>query len=271
MPTDYLPPAKACVRVLNSIRNLAPIEAAARHARGDDGTARERRQEDTPYRAFGMAWQDGGFRGGIIQHGRKNAYTDYAGAYKRWKADTGVSDPRTGCQIAQHVLCIVSPSAIEGDPWNPRNPSVRKLVRDAVQWANSEFGDKATWAARYDVDEAGAGVVDLLVSPHHEFRIGRGKPKDRIAVAAAHDRIRRKWGARYSYSALQDSWAQWAQERGWNVERGIPKGASRREHLSPEAYKRLDDVARQAFDAQADRIAALEAELQVRPTRARRD
>ena len=58
-----------------------------------------------------------------------------------------------------------------------------------------------------------------------------------------------------------DSWAAFAQVQGWEVERGVPVGESRHAHLSPEAYKRLDDSTRAAFDAMTELNANLEEEL----------
>ena len=233
------------IRVKPPIRTVAGIKAASLHAAGKDATARAHLRDGAgEHRALSCVWHDGGYKPGMIVRGVESIGTDYLSALNAFTKDNGIATKKGG-QLCLHLLCIVTPEAIKGDPHDPDNPEVRRLLADAIKWGDHAFGtdgSKATFAARYDIDEHGSGVVDLLVAPNHVFTMGRGEAKRRVACHAGLERLGKRHEQFYTYSACQDSWNKWMNEQGWDLRRGEPKAKTKREHLSPEGFK--DDLER---------------------------
>ena len=72
---------------------------------------------------------------------------------------------RKGAYTALHMIVGVSPEWIAdaGDVHDPKNPRVQALLRETQAWGEKELG--GVWHCRYDVDEKGSGIVDLICSP----------------------------------------------------------------------------------------------------------
>ena len=243
------------------IKNRASLRAAEKHARGQDRAAKRRRREDATTRALAYALaSDGELRGNVDS----KIGLGLEAAFDRYLTTSGVLE-RKGATLALHLIVGISPAWIlaAGDPHDPDNPRVRTAIREAVGWANREFG--GVWAARYDLDEKGSGIVDVLCSPSRSYSMGGGEPKARISTAATLRDLAMRRGVHpaRSYSALQDSWAEWAARRlDPSIKRGRPKVETGREHLEPEDYAAaIDAEAQAALDRRSAELDRYEAEL----------
>ena len=166
-------------------------------------------------------------------------------AYKRHKNRQGASEKK-GVKPVMHVVVGVSPEWLGSGVHDRDDPRVKRLLNAAIEWANAELG--GTFAARYDVDERGGGVVDVFCAPVREYAVGRGRTMRRmVAPAKALRELGQRRGRKISYSAMQDAWAEWAnRELGdgrVQFQRGRPKAETRAENLSPEDYKRSLELA----------------------------
>jgi hypothetical protein len=181
-------------------------------------------------------------------------------AYRSFRKATGAAEGK-GAAIMAHAIAVISPEALadSGDPRDPNNPKVQALFDQAQAWARSEFGEDALVSARLDVDEKGAGVVDLYLCPTAMQSGGRGrKPKLTISVKSALERIAAENGQGRSYSALQDSWAGWASKHiDPRLQRGKPKRQTMREHVHADVLRGEAEK----LERQAEKIASFVAEF----------
>ncbi|MFG1313879.1 hypothetical protein [Xanthobacter autotrophicus] len=211
------------------IKTFANLLSAQAHARRKDkkGPGRQRPGADA---ANNYCWSlaGGGFEAG----------TDYVAAFKEHKRRHGITSDGNGA-LSMHLLVILSPGwlAETGDPrdWQG-NPRVWQLIEEARRWAEDAFGQDSVWAVRYDADEDGAGNVDILCSPVRADGRAKARPKLKISVNKALQELARRHGRQKSYSALQDSWAEYAQR---HLDACIVRGeeGSKKQHLTPEEYK----------------------------------
>lgn len=236
---------KAAIRV-NKITSIAQMRGATFHAERADDTSKARLREGAEAGA-GLAWS------------KDTNDRDYLAAFKVHKAELGAKE-RKGAPLAMQALCVVSPEWVKGagdlhDPDNPRN---RALFDQAKAWAESWAGKDAVFGARLDLDEAGGAVVDLMIAP---VRDSRGKPV--ISTQKALVELKAATGERNEYSALQTSWADWAREHlDAQIERGLRKEISNRQHLSPETYGLVKDQARAETAQERDQPSDLYQALQ---------
>ena len=238
------------------------------HARGVDAAADRRRRPDATHRA--VSWDE--------VHGEKvwpvPPPLEEDGEGKRVRPDAPPSGPdydqllsehlarhnakmRKGATATLHMIVGISPSTLKalGNPHNPDDPAVRKILREVREWGEREIG--GVWAVRYDLDERGCAVVDLFASPlRANKRSGRVAVSARQALKELAHRYKRS-GAR-SYSALQDSWVEHARRTiDSSIERGLPIEVTGREHVSSEAWG--DTVEASIAAAEADAAAEMEA------------
>ena len=254
-------------RVFVRVQPLAAPPALGRataHARGQDLTARSRRRDGLEAgspRAIG--WQRGWDQWRAWAPGDETV--NYWTAWESHVAETGAR-LRKRAPAALHLIVGVSPGwvAERGDPHDWNNVRVRALTKAAVQWAQRELG--GVIAARYDVDEEGSSIVDVIAAPVRE---GRGRQAGKwISTNKALSELQVRCKRRQAYAALQDSWHAYAREHvDQGLERGRPKRFTGRENVPPEAYKeglkverkRLADGhrkvrrERRALEAEADR------------------
>ena len=215
------------------LKTEAAIANAARHARGDDPAAKRRHVHEGPRAWAGVRNAEGEWETGT-QGGK---LFDLRPAFNRHLKRTGAS-LRKGTPRAMHLIVGISPDWLgsEAVRHNPESRRVKELVRNAVDWAEQELG--GVWAWRYDLDERGSGVVDIFASPTARYRQGRGAERLWVSVSTALRNITAKHKARKSYSALQDSWHQWAQA---NMDPGFRRGEKAeitgRKHLTIREYK----------------------------------
>ena len=254
-----------------NLKTVADIRSAERHAKREDKTSVLRQREGASHvdNHFWSRCGDALDTGGA----------DYFAAFKAHKAKHGVTSERRGAALASHALVGVSPEWLEatGSPHDLNNPRVQLLIERAKDWVESWCGEGAVWAVRYDTDEIGSGIVDVIASPirtaHHKS--GSNKPSISVnkantdLVDAVNARRLELWveagqnaddyiPIRKSYRAMQDSWAWFAQEHlSPALERGDPKEKTRREHLYPEEFKEALAAAKSAeeFEAKAKDMA----------------
>ncbi|MFZ1302162.1 MAG: hypothetical protein WAQ27_06355 [Candidatus Microsaccharimonas sp.] len=214
-----------------NLKDFAQIQSAERHAKREDLTSQARQRADGDHR-HNHFWSRAG-------EGLDGGGADYAAAFKAHKAAHGIKTERKGAALGLHLLVGVSPEwlAEKGDPRDLSNPRVAELIDHARTWAESWMGAGAVWAVRYDTDEAGAGVVDILASPVRENRAGKAKTgKPSISVNKALKELQEAHGERTSYSAMQTSWAHYSHAHlDPALQRGQPE--SRQGHLTPEQFK----------------------------------
>ena len=209
------------------------LPVASQHASGLDRANERRRREDAgSARALSLTLGDPqGVR--ILQRGDA---VDYAAAYESYRAANKLVE-RKGAPLGLHLLIGVSAEALEGDPHDPHNPAVRRLFNEAKNWCDDAFGTKCCWALRYDVDEAGAAIVDVLLTPKRKYQYKSGETRWRAATRRARDELVERTGDRNDYAAMQTAWAAWAKEHVHPaIERGVPKKRTGREHLPPDVY-----------------------------------
>ena len=168
-------------------------------------------------------------------------------AFRHRKADTGAKEYR-GSPLGLHVLCVVSPEwiAAAGDPHDPGNDRNKRLFQAARDWGDKTFGPGAVVAARMDMDEAGGGVVDLVIVPVHEVK-QRGKVKNQISVNKAYEAA---FGGGRVFSKMQDSWAGFAKAHlDSEIQRGRSKALTGREHVHADIYRPMVQEAQREAEA----------------------
>lgn len=228
--------ALAAIRV-QKIKSMSTIRAAEAHGRRLDEASS--RRVDASRTALNLA---------ASQYSPDDPLAVEA-AYRGFKKATGAVEGK-GAAIMAHMIAVISPEVLAetGDPRDPNNPKVRALFEQAQAWARSEFGDESLVASRLDVDEAGAGVVDLFVCPTAMQAGGRGrKPKLTISVKSGLEAVAAKNGNKRSYSAIQDSWGEWASQHiDRRLKRGKPKRETMLQHVHAdilrEEYEKLDHL-----------------------------
>jgi hypothetical protein len=180
------------------------------------------------------------------------------GAFKRRKSETGAKEYR-GSPLGLHVLCVVSPEWLRaaGDLHDPGNDRNKRLFQAARDWGDQTFGPGAVVAARMDMDEAGGGVVDLVIVPVAEVK-QRGKAKNQISVNKAYEAA---FGGGRVFSKMQDSWAGFAKAHlDSAIERGKPRAETGRDHVHADIYRpmvqeaerRAEAIKRQAVERWSD-------------------
>ena len=239
------------------LRNRGDIAAAEAHARGVTSNARGRHVEGARIRALAYGTGPRGeLRGGAVPVDDTGRVPDRAiesapmclgASFDRHLGRAG-GRLRKGACVGMHLLVGVSPEwvAAAGDPHDvKRNRRVKQLLDAAILWAQSALGG-GVWAARYDANEAGSGVVDVFCSPVHAY----GQSDARfVSVNKSLTALARKHGRTKSYQALQDSWAAAAQQ---HLDPAFARGEpSDREHLVAEHYGARKDA--QAAIAGAER------------------
>jgi hypothetical protein len=216
------------------LRSIAMIVAAEKHARREDQSC-ERRLAEGKYMFAGrtadnLAWSPAGDPLAVYD------------AFKQRKKEAGASE-RKGSALGLHLLAVISPELIKesGDLHDPDNPVNQRIFEQAKVWAEQEFGAGSLIHARMDMDEKGGGVVDLVVVPVHQQTI-RGKTKNIISTRKALADISERWGDYRSFSAMQNSFADFARKNiDERIVRGVPKEISDAMHYEPAVLRERDD------------------------------
>lgn len=216
------------------LRSIAMIVAAEKHARREDQSCGRRLLEGrhmfADRTADNLAWSP-----------TEDPLAIYD-AFKNRKKEAGASE-RKGSALGLHLLAVVSPELIKesGDLHDPDNPVNQRIFEQAKVWAEQEFGAGSLIHARMDMDEKGGGVVDLVVVPVHQQTI-RGKTKNIISTRKALADISDRWGDYRSFSAMQNSFADFARKNiDERIVRGVPKEISDALHYEPAVLRERDD------------------------------
>ena len=220
---------------------IAHIREAERHARGINRSAKKRRRPDADARALARY---------IMPNGRMSAprvvhpdghpkapgsqpELDLEAAFKR-HLKLHNARLRKDAAIGFHLIVGVSPEYFDNptDAHDPNSKAVHDLLLAACEWAEKDLG--GVWHARYDVDETGSGVVDVICSPlRTDHRTGRKW----VSTFQPQAKLAKRWRQAYGYRAMQDAWAAYASKRlGRQFDRGTPARKSGRKHVLAEIY-----------------------------------
>ena len=247
------------------LKDTAAIAAASSHALGSDRSARSRRREgyDGPRAVCLIKGDTEKWKRATLVRPPDEGETpdplpypvDYRSAYTR-HLKRNQAHQAGNSHAAMHLIVGVSPEWFERpdgthEGHDVRSEKVRKLMLAAIRWAETELG--GVWAARYDLDERGFGIVDLMCSPIRKH----GKSgKHHVSIRKAQTELQARYpAAARGYGAMQSSWADYATEAlGSPFDRGVPKKLSGREHLIAEQYG-------EALDAGRKRVSALEKQI----------
>ena len=298
------------VRV-RAIKRRAQLGVASRHAARRDTTCSTPAEEggnqrpgyDPEKRALGWAWTEGDTppavrwiaeTPGVDDAGNRLPVPqpcDYLAALDHRLKRSGART-RKGSRIGFELQVGVSPAWIEelgglhdidGPAWTERTVP---LIQAATTWGQQQFGPEAIIAARYDRDELGGGVVDLVVVPVHDSKPGRATTSHPIvSTNKALEQIGGGKGKGYlAFRALQDSWAAYAQQHlDPRIQRGAPVEETGRQYVPPAAYRRyMERMEKEKAEKEAEitraaeRLASMEqalerAETQLRQARALMD
>ena len=226
----------------DKIISRAQLGAMQRHARGEDGISKSRRRPDAEYRA--LAWDFETERLRVYLAGKRGAL-NITDAFDNHLEQNDVEKLYKGAPLCLHLIVGVSDDWVKegGNLHDPHNPRNQKLLKSARDWAESELG--GCFAARMDMDEKGGAVVDVFVAPTYLKKTKR-KTSVQISTNKALTRLANKHNQQYSFSALQDSWAEYATEHlGMKFDRGESKERTKRENLRPEEYAAMDEERKQ--------------------------
>ena len=238
-----------CVKV----RDRRSLVATTRHAQGVDKSSIAHRVEGRPFRALVYVPESDTYETvdpaplpppPEDEEARKawvapppHPLVDLVARHDQWKEQADARH-RKGTPIALHFITGVSPSWVTeegGGSHNPENPRIRALLRAAADWCTEATGT-APFHVRFDLDERGTAVVDVVVSPTSDYSNGRtGKVRTWISTGKALAKLQ---GERdKSFQGLQDSWAEFAATRlDPRLQRGRPKKETLRDHVLSDDY-----------------------------------
>jgi hypothetical protein len=206
---------------VQKIKNHAGLVSAERHARRQDNSAHIDKDKTHLNEAEGYPGVDDPLS--IVK------------AYKARKKDAGASE-RKGASVALHAILGVSPEwvAAAGDVHDPQNPRNRALFDSAKKFMEERFGPGSVIHTRLDVDEAGAGVVDVIVVPVVEYQ-QRGKTKRQVS---ANSGLEAAFGRGRNYRRLQDAWADHCKRTlDPEIKRGRRREETGRDHVHHAVYR----------------------------------
>ncbi|MHB2205001.1 hypothetical protein [Methylobacterium sp. CM6257] len=160
--------------------------------------------------------------------------------------------------IGLHLLVSVSPAWVKqtGELHDPKNPRNVQLAEQAVAWVQAALGggEPCVVAWRYDLDERGGAVVDVVAAPTRAARLNRWCDERIVSVAGAlkalHSLHR---DDRTAFGALQTSWAVHAATTlDCTLRRGVRRDEDKAKYLDPARYGRLVDEARADAETEAN-------------------
>ena len=236
-----------------------------KHAKRLDETSQKRRVRQIDP----IAWSK-------VGDGINGGGCDIWDAFKAWKAESGAVE-RNGASLALHTLVGVSRGWLEEggrDAHDRHNERISQLVLEARLWAESWAGEGSVIHARFDLDEQGAGNVDLVIVPVRMQKRKSGRKKSAkevltISGRMAKEELRKKHKARTSGQAMQTDWNQWcAKHLDPRIQRGKSKDVTQREHIRADVLReegdklRAQQVGAERSQARFDEARLLEEEKQ---------
>lgn len=235
---------KAFVRTIK-LKSKSDVGATSRHAKGMDATSKARRREDALHRCVTLEADNT-----LQVHKVDSPELDLSAAFEAHLVKHNAK-LRKGAAIALHMIVGVSPEWVAdgGDPHDANNPHVGELLRAARDWAEREIG--GVWSVRYDLDEKGSSVVDILASPIRAHqRSGQHWVSTRRALRDLAEREGKPKSR--NFVAMQDTWHRTARERlDPAMQRGEDAKKTGLKHKSPEEYGELQDERRLVADERA--------------------
>ncbi len=238
----------ASVRV-ERLKSIRDIQTANAHANRQDATSQIRLREGADSK---LNLRHNPWLGDRLEN--PDAPFDYVQDFKVMKKARNVAE-RGGTAPVGHFICVISSGWIEeaGDVHDPGNVRNVQLFEHARTWAAKNFGEGSVLSARMDMDEKGAGIVDILVAPSVQSKKGNNF----LSVSPALKEIQKKYGRRNTFSGLQDLWAEYVQKHlDPAIQRGKEKEGVGPDRLTPENY-----AARAENDRSAAELATQKAEL----------
>lgn len=227
---------------IEKLKSVAQFQNIHAHGMRADASSERRVDRDRTFQ--NIAWSKG-----------ENPL-DVMGALQQRKTELGGAKPYGKAAFGAHLLLIVSPEWIKqaGDLHDPKNPNNLKLFKAAAAWSEEKFGRGSVIAARMDMDEAGGGVVDIVVVPHMTKKVG-GKEVNYLSLNKSFEAVFGK--GRLNYRNVQSSWNEYCKQNlDHEIERGVSKDITGAEHvhseimapaleMKSEAKKELDEAEKQ--------------------------
>lgn len=226
----------------NPIIELADLAGQERHGRGNGPRARASRKREGP-RA--LAWSVLAPTTELCEVGSDKKQLSLIDSLEHFVEKNGANfyNSKTAAKCL-HLIVAVSPEwvAEKTDSRNPdENFRLVELMRAAKGWVEEAMGDgnECVFATRLDLDETGAGNVDVLVAPLRENRrskklfVSTGKARLELAERVGMPNAK-------SYSAMQDSWNAYANKHLDGVfQRGVPAAESARKHVHTRTLREM--------------------------------
>lgn len=235
------------------------LQAASTHAlRMDSASRRRLRPGAQPGTAIAVSTR----RADGVPSSDFVAMRDVATAFDAHLARTGAKVGQGSGGMGFHAMVTVSPEWISADGEDPHskgNKRNQELLRGAVGWVESWCGQGSVYCCRVDLDEEGAGVVDVFAAPTRPD--GRSNTL-RISTSKALAELRRAHRERMSFVALQSDWASYCQQHlDAQIRRGRPKAETRAEHLEVDEFKQAATEASRRLHSAIERAERTRSEL----------
>ena len=186
---------------------------------------------------------------------------NYLAAHRDFLKAKAASLRKSATRGLHHLVGVSRAWVAEtGDVHDAGNPRNQQLLEAAVAWAN-EWSGGGVFAARLDLDENGAAVVDVFVAPIREQRHKSGQAKPVVSVNKALEELSMRWNGQKGrhYSALNSSWADYAKQHlDPRLERGKRKYGADPDHVLPDVLRERIEACEAREDKARTKIAEAE-------------
>lgn len=209
----------ASVRI-EKLKVVSQFQSIDRHGRRLDESSG--RRADKSLTSNSLSWSKG------------SDGLDVMGALEARKNELGGAKQYGKAAIGAHLLLTVSPSWIAetGDIHDPNNIRNQKLFAEAKKWTEEKLGAGSVVAMRMDMDEAGGGVVDIVVVPSMTKKVG-GRDVQYVSLNKAFEKAFGR--GRKNFVQVQDAWAKHCQNHlDPKIQRGVSKEITQKEHVHAE-------------------------------------
>ena len=230
------------------INSAQYLSAQTKHGRRrDDSSVPRMRMGATP--GTGCDWPPQ-LRPTVEDPGR-----NYLAAHRDFLKAKAASLRKSATRGLHHLVGVSRAWVAEtGDVHDAGNPRNQKLLEAVIDWANDWSGG-GVFAARLDLDENGAAIVDVFVAPIREQRHKSGRAKPVVSVNKALKELSMRWNGQKGrhYSALNSSWADYAKRHlDPRLERGKRKYGADPDHVLPDVLReRIEACEARERDARA--------------------
>jgi len=230
----------------------AQLRTASAHALRRDAASKRRRRPDATLGAA-LAVSSRIYDGADVND--FTAMRDVEAAFDAHLARHHIESGQGEGKLGFHAMITISPEWVSAgghDPYDRKNPRNRSLLLQAAKWIESWCGPASVYCARIDLDEAGAGVVDVFVAPWRKDGRSRKFERKRISTSKALTELRLKHKERMSYVAMQTDLADFCRKYiDPKIRRGRSKVETGAEHLEVEEHKQARTKAGRRLEAAA--------------------